>query len=375
MEKNHAKLYAKDAQICKTLSDTEIFADLFNGSIFHGEQVIVPEQLVACSEKQTLQVKVGNDDLKNLNRIRDVKMQMKSLDERGQPEIILAVEAQREVHYGMPVRSLMYDGVDYSDQMQRKAKYNRGMHSLKTSAELMSGMTEEDRLVPVLTLVLYYGEKKNWIKPADLHDMLDFTGRFRPWKKEFPNYTLHLVSGDSVNTENFKTGLREVFELLKVCHDKVEMNKLLREKNDHYSHLSRERSELLSVFLDIPTLREKPKLFEDEKGDINMCTAIEEMVRDGEKRGMEIGERRGVEIGERRGLVIGEQRGEERCEKRYSQLLKKLLKENRTEDIVRMTEDEEFRKQLFRKGSLLESKTPQQAEGASNLQCSKLQDI
>ena len=40
MEKGHAKLYAKDAQICKALSDTEIFADLFNGSVFHGEQVI-----------------------------------------------------------------------------------------------------------------------------------------------------------------------------------------------------------------------------------------------------------------------------------------------------------------------------------------------
>ena len=43
MEKRSAKLKARDPQICKALSDTEVFADLFNGSIFHGKQVIAPE--------------------------------------------------------------------------------------------------------------------------------------------------------------------------------------------------------------------------------------------------------------------------------------------------------------------------------------------
>jgi hypothetical protein len=38
------------------------------------------------------------------------------------------------------------------------------------------------------------------------------------------------------------------------------------------------------VFLDIPVLREKSELFEDDEGGVNMCAAIEEMVRDGEKR-------------------------------------------------------------------------------------------
>ena len=224
MRKTHAKLCARDAQICKALTDAEIFADLFNGSIFRGEQVIAPEQLVRCGEKQTVQVKAGSDSVRDLQRIRDVKMQMRCLDDTGNQEAILAVEAQREIHYGMPVRSLLYDGIDYSDQMQRREKYNKNIHNLKTSAEFMSGMTEKDRLVPVLTLVLYYGEQKNWMKPKDLHDMLDFTDKLMPWKKEFPNYALHLVSSDTVDARNFKTGLREVFELLKVCHDRKLLN-------------------------------------------------------------------------------------------------------------------------------------------------------
>lgn len=341
MEKRYTKLNARGTQICKALSDAEVFADLFNGSIFHGEQVIIPERLVVCSEKQDLQLKKGNDRIKDIKQIRDVKMQMKSLDERGQPEIILGVEAQREVHYGMPVRCLMYDGADYSDQIQRRAKRNRNTRNLKSSAEFLSGLTEGDRLIPVLTIVLYCGDKKNWIKPVQLHGMLNFTGNFVSWKDKFSNYTLNLVSSDTVNSKNFKTGLREVFELLEVCHDKEKMDRILTENKDHYSHLSRERSELIAVFLDIPALREKPELFESEGG-INMCTAIEEMVRDGEKRG----ERKGEKRGEIRGKSMGE--------KRYNQLLKKLLEENRVEDILRMTEDENFRKRLYKEKSLVE---------------------
>lgn len=145
--------------------------------------------------------------------------------------------AQREVNYSMPVRCLMYDGIDFADQMQRKTRSNRGYNILKTSVELVSGLTEEDRLIPVLTVVLYYGDNKNWLKPVHLHDML-----------------------------NFKTGLREVFELLGVCHDKGKMNKMLNEKSDYYCYLSRERGELISVFLDIPELMEKQELFDNEGG-------------------------------------------------------------------------------------------------------------
>jgi len=164
--------------------------------------------------------------------------------------------------------------------------------------------------------------------------MLDFTDKLMPWKKEFPNYALHLVSSDTVDARNFKTGLREVFELLKVCHDRKLLNKVLKENKNHYSHLSRERTELVSIFLDIPVLREKQN--EGEEGAVNMCTAIEEMVRDGEQRG------------EKR----GEQRGEKRGEQRSLQLVRRLLEKNRIEDILRMTEDEEFRKQLFHEDGL-----------------------
>lgn len=76
--------------------------------------------------------------------------------------VMLACENQEEVHYAMPVRNMVYDGLAYTDQIQRlwkkrveekKTKSNKKM----TSAEFLSKFTKKDRLIPVITLVFYYG--------------------------------------------------------------------------------------------------------------------------------------------------------------------------------------------------------------------------
>lgn len=45
MNKGNVKLESKDVDICQVLSDEEVFADLFNGALFNGLQVIRPEML------------------------------------------------------------------------------------------------------------------------------------------------------------------------------------------------------------------------------------------------------------------------------------------------------------------------------------------
>ncbi|WP_230399086.1 hypothetical protein [Novisyntrophococcus fermenticellae] len=57
--------------------------------------------------------KTGRENFKSGDRIRDVKMIR--YNSSNQPDAILAIEAQREVHFGMPVRVMTYDAMDYSD--------------------------------------------------------------------------------------------------------------------------------------------------------------------------------------------------------------------------------------------------------------------
>ena len=84
---------------------------------------------------------------------------------------------------------------------------------------------------------------------------------------------------------------------------------------------------MISVFLDIPSLRENQAQYKNENGGINMCYAIDEMILKGEKR--------------------GERKGEARGAKKYSSLLKTLLSANRMEDIQRIAEDDEYRERLY----------------------------
>lgn len=57
------------------------------------------------------------------------------------------------------------------------------------------------------------------------------------------------------------------------------------------------------------------------------------------ENGIAIGEKKGIAIGEKKGIVIGEER--------ILLLMEALLKQNRTEDIARIKNDIEFRKQLL----------------------------
>ena len=153
--------------------------------------------------------------------------------------------------------------------------------------------------------------------------MLNIPKELESWKNYIPDYKINLVSSETVNKNNFRTGLKEVFELLKVFSNKDELEQLLKEKEAHYKSLDIEKSRLIETFLDIPVLKENQEKYRDERGKVNMCTAIRDMVKSGEKR------------------------GEERGEERSARLAFLLAKMDRLEDLEKISKDKEYRDKLF----------------------------
>ena len=275
---NETALTAMDDEIYEVLSDNEIFADLFNGSMFGGNQIIRPDMLAQENEKKIL--RAGKEGGRHiiLRRIRDV--QKLSLLEEGCLAVILAAEGQRTVHYAMPVRCMLYDGIDYTGQVERITKKRK----------------------------------------EDLHDMLDIPPELEPWTECIQDYRINLVCSQTVNSFHFKTGLREVFELLPLLKDKEGMKNFLAVKKEEFMHLDAKKGWLVSRFLNVPPLKE---LKENEKGEVDMCTAIEEMM---EER-------------------------EEQDENRVNQLISVLLQQSDQaevyEKIKRAVTDREYQEQLF----------------------------
>ena len=103
-----------DIAVKTWLNNNERFADLFNGSVFNGQQIILPDELEDLDRETDILITDKTDRRKGLQRHRDVvKRWRKKVD-----LAVLACESEDQVHYAMPVRSMLNDSLTYTDQIR-----------------------------------------------------------------------------------------------------------------------------------------------------------------------------------------------------------------------------------------------------------------
>lgn len=156
--------------------------------------------------------------------------------------------------------------------------------------------------------------------------MLDIPPELEPWAECIQDYRVNLVCSGTVESSHFRTGLREVFELLPLLKDKEGMKEFLETRRGEFMHLDAKKGWLVSKFLNVPALKD---LKENEKGEVNMCTAIEEMLE----------ERETQEI----------KRGEIRVNQLIEVLLRQSAQDEVYEEIRRAVTDRDYQKKLFDK--------------------------
>lgn len=77
--------------------------------------------------------------------------------------VLLGIENQTDIHYAMPVKNAIYDALQYGRQVSDIAAKHRADRKDKKSekkvsgGEYLSGFYKEDRLIPVITLVIHFG--------------------------------------------------------------------------------------------------------------------------------------------------------------------------------------------------------------------------
>ena len=89
----------------------------------------------------------------------------------------------------MTVREMDYDAVEYKRQISRM---NRNHKKEEISEMSLSPILKEDRLIPIITLVLYMGEKP-WDAASNLYDILDMSDISEEWKSYVQNYKVHVL--------------------------------------------------------------------------------------------------------------------------------------------------------------------------------------
>jgi len=247
------------------------FADLFNAVVFQGKQVLKPEELQELDTDMSGTIRF-KDYEESLVRTRNVVKKTAF----GVEFAVLGIESQLKTHYAMPLRTLLYDGMGYLKEYQeivRSRKKEGGM----TEEEFLSGMRREDRLHPIISIVVYYSENV-WDGPMCLKDMI--VEMPEEIERIFSDYKMNLVQVRESDQYVFHNeDVRTVFEISR---------EIFKGNFDKITTLYKDReikSELITV---IGKITDSANLIRQgsNKEVANMCTALERLKDEGRQEGI-----------------------------------------------------------------------------------------
>ena len=235
--KEETKDMGKSDAIGKELMRNNIyFADAFNAGLFGGEVLINPNTLneVDPAEIELEDTEMGTDEF--WTKYRDVLKKALIKTDGKNYFVLLGVENQTEIHTAMPLRSLLYDTLRYAKQAKDVAlEYRRqrkeGHPPKMSNAEFLSGWKYTDKLIPVITLVIYYGTE-DWTGAKSLHDMFseDIDEKILEC---IPDYKINLIEPNKIEDFNkFQSDFGELLKSIRYRDDEAELTKIFSEMPD-----------------------------------------------------------------------------------------------------------------------------------------------
>ena len=234
----------KDQVLKEYLEDCLRYADLMNGTVFGGRQIVQAEFLKRAPRRKAVlrgiygETKITNIQKRNssdtagyFERERDMLM----LHDKPELRFYLACEGQAQPDYVMPVRNFAYDAIEYSDQI----KYKEGKEYSKSRKPL----------IPVLHVVLYLGEKQ-WLSKHSLLEMMDIPENLKEYIKLLPEYKILIVDIHNQDPRLFRSEWKAIFEVMSFSRNREELKKYIEQRKDKIRELSLETRRFLAVLLD-----------------------------------------------------------------------------------------------------------------------------
>lgn len=262
------------------MKENTVFADAFNYLIYGGRPVVDPAQL---KELDTTEIALpfgeenGSGAEDAVQKYRDVLKSAVIKQDGEAAYILLGVENQTEVHYAMPVRNIIYDALQYGRQVAEIAAKHRSDGTKGHSrSEYLSGFYKDDRIVPVITLVVHFGAKE-WDGPLSLHEMMKLQNE--ELLEFVQDYRIHLIDPARLTREDlekFSTSLREVMGYIKYSRDKKSLSEFL---NSGPQIVEANAARVIRA------VTKTPMKIPEGAEVIDMCKAIEDLMNDSKTEG------------------------------------------------------------------------------------------
>ena len=220
---------------------------------------------------------------------------------RGYPQSLKKINAVFADAFNFYVYSgeqvIKPDALQYSGQVRKTAAYHKIRGTHLSRSEYPSGFRKEDKLTPVITLVLYFCVDK-WDGAKSIHEMLD--NKDPRLLRYVQDYRINLIEPASISENelnSFATSLREVLGYIKYSNDKNKLISFATANPDTIidADAARVINIMTKTHIDIP----------DDAKEVNMCKAIEDLIKDSKAEGRLEGINEGIAEGIVRGRIEG----------------------------------------------------------------------
>ncbi|MCM1212515.1 MAG: transposase [Blautia sp.] len=283
------------------VKDTGIFADIFNYYIYGGRQVICPEKLIE-RDSAKIALPYGDDGaVVPVQKFRDVQKLYAAMTDGKMEYVLYGVENQTEIHYAMAVKNNLYDALEYAAQVEEAAKSHRkemknkaercrgkeqggGDKKTPNSGEFLGGFWKEDRLIPSITVTIFFGSEE-WDGPLSLFDMMDISDR--NVLECMDNYHVRLIAPAQMSDDEimkFHSSLREVLLFIKYSKDKENLSRVLKMNEKRFRKVERRAADVIQA------ITNANMKYNTSEVKVDMCQAIKEMREEERQEGKQEGE-------------------------------------------------------------------------------------
>ena len=164
----------------KLLADYEdVFADIVNVLLFHGERRVHPASLRATKTVSHYKA----DDARLHEQERDI---LKAWTDGRIQIALLGLEHQTAPEKQMAVRIIGYEGANYRSQL------------------------DQDSITPVISLILYFGTEKRWKQPRNLKALMNIPDDLEPYVNDYHIHVFEIAWLPDEQINQFQSDFRVV---------------------------------------------------------------------------------------------------------------------------------------------------------------------
>ena len=275
------------------VKDAGVFADIFNYYIYGGRQVILPEQLTERDSTKIALPYGADGAVVPVQKFRDVQKLYAAMTDGKIEYVLYGAENQAEIHYAMAVKNNLYDALEYAGQVEEAAKSHRKemkqkKEQGKTSAdedrktpsagEFLSGFWKEDRLIPSITVTIFFGPEE-WDGPLSLLEMMDVSDP--DVLACMDNYHVRMIAPAQMSDEEimkFQSSLREVMLFIKYSKDSENLSRILEANAKRFMEVERRAADVIEA------ITNSGIKYDESEEVVNVCQAIQEIRKESEKK-------------------------------------------------------------------------------------------